>query len=196
MITKNQVKALFYLDRDTDIAALEEAIIKQKRSELRIFLQTQHTRLQEKEAGEYFTVEDVTKLKDGELEKMMRFTRGAVIPYYARQSRDHWDEHMPTSMLDEAIDEIKRQVGFMRYDHTGHLTDEVNSLATFERVKDFNEWLKTVEAVCFDDNGYIFPDSEHFKRLEKTKGRDAAARQVFRELLQKVKNLHAGQAMP
>lgn len=196
MITKNQVKALFYLDRDTDIEALEEAIIKQKRTEIGIFLRDQHARLQEKEAGEYFTVEDVLKLKDGELEKMMRFTRGAVIPYYARQSRDFWQDKMPSSMLDDAIDEIKRQVGFMRYDHTGHITDEVNSLATFERVKDFNEWLKTVEAVCFDDNGYIFPDSKHFLQLEKAKGRDAAQRQVIRELLQKYKNMHAGQQMP
>lgn len=196
MIFKKHIKALFYLDRDTDIEALEEAIIKQKRTELRTFLLDQHARLQEKEAGEYFTVEDSTKLKDGELEKMMRFTRGAVIPYYARQSRDFWQEKMPSSMLDDAIDEIKRQIGFMRYDHTGHVTDEVNSLATFERVKDFNEWLKTVEAVCFDDNGYIFPDSKHFLQLEKAKGRDAAQRQVFRELLQQVKNLHKGQALP
>lgn len=190
MITKNQTKGLYYLDRDTNVEELVDEMLKVKREEALIFLRRQHDRLQEKEAGEYFTVEDTTKLKDGELEKMMRFFRGAVVPYYLRQTRNHWHEKLPTDMIIECTDEIKRSVGFMRYDHTGHLTQEVNSLATFERVKDFNEFLNMVQAVCFDDDGHIFPDSEHFKRLEKEKGRDAAQRQVFLELHEKIKNKH------
>jgi hypothetical protein len=159
-----------------------------KRSEAIVFLQRQVERLQEKPAGEYYTVEDLTKLKDGELEKMMRFFRGAVVPYYARQSRDIWTEGIESEVLFECTNEIKKAVGFLKYDHTGHITDEVNSLATFERVKDFNEFLKMVEEVCFDDDAYIFPDSEHFRKLEKGKGRHAAQRQVFIELYEKVKN--------
>lgn len=190
MITKNQCKTLHYLDRDTDVPALVDTIMQTKRAELEIFLETQHNRLQEKEPGEYFTVEDVTKLKEGELERMQRFFRGAVVPYYARQSRDIWTESIDHAVLVECTDELKRAVGFMRYDHTGHLTDEVNSMATFEKVKDLNEFLNNLQAVCFDDAGYHFPDSEHFKKLEKAKGRDAAQRQAFLELFQKVKNMH------
>lgn len=190
MITKNQTKSLFYLDRDKNLDDLVEEILRVKRAELTVFLQRQQTRLQEKEAGEYFTIEDIAKLKEGELERMQRFFRGAVVPYYARQSRNIWSPVVESSVLADCTDEIKKQVGFLKYDHTGHITDEVNSMANFERVKDLNEFLNNIQAICFDDNGYIFPDSEHFRDLEKRKGRHAAQRQVFIELYQQVKNQH------
>lgn len=190
MITKKQQKNLFYLDRDTDVNVLAEEIMRRKRGELIVFLQHHHDRLQEKDAGEYFTVEDITQLKDGELEKMQRFFRGAVVPYYARQSRDIWTDGIGSDVLAAATEEIKRRVGFLKYDYTGHITEEVNSMANFERVKDLNEFLKMVEEVCFDDEAYIFPDSKLFRELEKTKGRAAAQRQVFQELREKVKNKH------
>lgn len=188
MITKNQTKALYYLDRDTDINALIDEIIEIKKSELEIFLNRQLDRLQEKDAGEYYTIEDISKLKEGELEKMNRFFRGAVIPYYLRQNLNFWEKDIPTSLIIDTTDEIKKMVGFMKYGHDGHITNEVNSLTTFERVKDLNEFINTVKNVCFDDNDYIFPDSEYFEKLEKEKGREAAQRQVTRELYEKFKN--------
>ncbi len=190
MILKNQTRSLYYLDRDTDIPELVDEMLRVKRAELTVFLGRQQDRLQEKDAGKYYTVEDNAKLKDGELENMQRFFRGAVVPYYARQSRNIWSEGIEGEVLYECTNEIKRRVGFLKYDHTGHITDEVNSMTTFERVKDLNEWLNMVQAVCFDDEVYIFPDSEHFKKLEADKGRSAAQRQVFLELYEKVKNKH------
>lgn len=188
MITKTNIRSLYYLDRDTDIDALVDEMLKVKRSEAIVFLKRQQDRLQEKDATKYFTLEDSLKLKDGELENMMRFFRGAVVPYYIRQSRGVWTEKLPTPLVIECTDEIKRSVGFLKYDSTGHLTDEVNSLLTFEKVKDFNAFLTMIEEVCFEDLGYIFPDSEHFKKIEKAKGREAAQRQVFHELKEKIKN--------
>lgn len=188
MIFKDQIKSLFYIDRDTNISQLADEILRVKRSEILVFLQRQSGRLQEKDLGEYFTVEDVLKLKDGELEKMQRFFRGAVVPYFIRQKYNVWSEDISQDLISSGTDEIKRAVGFMKYDHTGHITDTVNSMATFERVKDLNEFLKMVEVVCFDDEGFIFPDSKHFKDLEKQKGRYAAHRQATSELHEKVKN--------
>ena len=176
MILKNQTKALFYLDRDTNVNELVDDILRVKRSELIVFLQRQSDRLQEKEAGEYFTVEDVTKLKDGEMEKMQRFFRGAVVPYYIRQKYNVWTESIEQDLIEQGTNEIKRSVGFLKYSHTGHITQEVNSMSTFERVKDLNEFLTAVQQVCFDDEGFIFPDSEWFKKLEKEKGREATSR--------------------
>lgn len=190
MITKNQTKSLFYLDRDTNVSKLADEILKVKRAEMIVFLQRQHARLQEKDAGEYFTVEDVLKLKDGELENMQRFFRGAVVPYYVRQKYNEWDEIIDHRKIIEGTEEIKKRVGFMKYDHTGHITQEVNSMVTFELVKDLNEFLKMVEVVCFDDEGLIFPDSKYFKGLEKEKGREATQRQCIQELHEKVKNKH------
>lgn len=188
MITKSQVKSLFYLDRDTDVNSLAEEILRMKRSEIIVFLERQHDRLQEKDAGEYFTVEDVLKLKDGELERMQRFFRGAVIPYFARQKYNIWTDGIGSDILYKATEEVKRAVGFTKYDHTGHQTDEVNSMSSFSKVKDLNEFLNMVQTVCFDDEAFIFPDSDLFKKLEKEKGREAAQRQVFKELYEKVKN--------
>ncbi len=165
-------------------------MLRVKRSELIVFLQRQHERLQEKDAGEYFTVEDTTKLKDGELEKMQRFFRGAVIPYFVRQKYNIWTEGIESDAIHAGTDEIKRAVGFLKYDHTGHITETVNSMSTFERVKDLNEFLNMVQVVCFDDEGFLFPDSEYFRKLEKEKGRGAAERQCFKELHEKVKNQH------
>lgn len=190
MITKNQTKTLFYLDRDTNISTLIDEMLRVKRSELVVFLSRQQDRLQEKAAGEYFTVEDTTKLKEGELEKMLRFFRGAVVPYYVRQKHDIWSPAVDPDLLYAETIEMKKAVGFLKYDSTGHLTDEVNSMTTFERVKDLNEFLKNIELVCFEDQGYIFPDSEHFRKLEKDKGRHAAQRQVVEELHEKIKNLY------
>jgi len=188
MITKNQARTLYFLDRDSDLNELIEEIEKNRKIELLTFLETQQNRLQEKGPGEYLTLEDIVKVKEGELENMQRFFRGAVVPYFIRQNYDMWEYKIPSDIIEEGTNEIKKSVGFMKYDHTGHITTEVNSMATFERVKDLNQFLEMVEAVCFVDNGFIFPSSEHFKKLEKTKGRDAAQRQVFEELLEKTKN--------
>jgi hypothetical protein len=190
MILKGLTKSLFYLDRDTDVNQLANEILRVKKAELVVFLERQHNRLQEKDAGEYFTVEDITKLKDGELEKMQRFFRGAVVPYYARQQYNIWSEFIDDEHIIKATEEIKKRVGFLKYDHTGHITQEVNSMATFERVKDLNEFLNMIQVVCFDDEGHIFPDSEYFKKLEKEKGRQATQRQCYLELHEKVKNKH------
>lgn len=190
MIEKKKVKSLFYLDRDTDVNALAAEIIRVKRSEIIVFLQRQHERLQEKEAGEFFTVEDILQLKDGELENMQRFFRGAVVPYYVRQKYNIWTEGIEEDLIHQGTEEIKRAIGFLKYDSSGHITEVVNSMATFERVKDLNEFLKMVEVVCFDDEGYIFPDSKYFKDLLKQKGRSATQRQIIQELHEKVKNQH------
>lgn len=190
MITKNQTKSLFYLDRDSDVNSLVSEILRVKRSEILVFLQRQHDRLQEKDAGEYFTVEDVLKLKEGELENMQRFFRGAVVPYYVRQKFNIWSDTIDSESIERGTNEIKKMVGFLKYDHTGHITEEVNSMVTFERVKDLNEFLAMVENVCFNDEGLIFPNSEDFKKVEKEKGRDSAQRQMISELHEKVKNQH------
>ena len=192
MISKNQSRLLYYLDRDTDVPALVDRMLRARRVEAIQLLERLKSRLQEKQAGEYYTVEDRVSLKDGELEKMMRFYRGAVVPYFFRQQYDFWEDELPRGAMESTHEEIKLSVGFMRYDHTGHITKETNSLATFERVKDFNEFLTHVEGVCFQDNAFIFPDSEHFLKLEKDKGRAAAQRQVFEELREKHRNRFAG----
>ena len=188
MILKTLTKSLYYLDRDTDVDILVDEILRAKKAEIKIFIERQKNRLQEKEAGSYFTLEDILKVKEGELENMQRFFRGAVVPYYAMQSRDVWESTLKSKLLSECTKEIKLAVGFVKYDHTGHITDEVNSMTTFERVKDLNEFLHTIEEVCFNDQGYIYPDSKHFKELENQKGRIPAQLQVRQELYQKYKN--------
>lgn len=186
----------YYLDRDTDLEELASRIIREKSKKIVDFLKEFQNQLQSKEAGEYLTVEDILKIKGGELENMQRFFRGAVVPYYIRQHYDMWQEDLPSDIIEEATNEIKRSVGFMKYDCTGHITNEVNSMKSFQLAKELNEFLKSVEDVCFIDNSYIFPDSKHFKSLEKIKGRDSAQRQVFFELKERIRNMYAKREIP
>lgn len=190
MVNNKNVKNVYYLDQKTDLERLVNSMQKHRRAELIEFLEAKQNKLQSKKAGEYYTIEDVVKAKDGELENMQRFFRGAVVPYYVRQEYDLWDEKISAEYLKRGTKEIKKQVGFMRYDHTGHMTKEVNSMATFRRVKDLREFLDMIEDVCFNDRGYIYPDSDYFNTLETQKGRSAAKRQVFLELKEKAKNKH------
>jgi hypothetical protein len=193
MISKNFCKQYHYLDRDTDINKLAEEMMPALKTELVNFLTYKHTLLQDKDAGAFVTLEHIVKAKEGELDKMLLFFRGPVVEYYFRQKNDHWNlnDHIPAIYLNEATDEIKRMVGFTLFDHTGLKTDEVNSMVTFTTIKALNEFLHDIEGVCFDDMGYIFPDSAHFKALLKEKGRDGAKRQVLEELKTKVKNKYA-----
>lgn len=196
MVTNKYVKNLYYLDQKTDIGKLVDSMTKYKKQELVDFLEAKQNKLQSKEVGEYYTLEDTVKIKDGELENMQRFFRGAVVPYYVRQEYDLWDETIPADYLQKGTKEIKKQVGFMRYDHTGHMTDEVNSMLTFRKVEEMNEFLAMVESVCFEDRSNIFPNSDYFKELEDKKGRTAAKRQVFLELKEKTKNKHYNRELP
>lgn len=193
MISKNFCKQYHYLDRDTDIEQLASEMMPALKSELMNFLQYKQTLLQAKDAGEFITLEHMVKAKEGELEKMNLFFRGPVVEYYFRQKYDYWNlnDPIPASHLNDATDEIKRAVGFTLYDHTGKKTDDVNSMMTFTTVKALNEFLNDIENVCFNDQGYIFPDSDHFKKLLKLKGRQSAKRQVIGELHDRVKNKHA-----
>lgn len=183
-----------YLDRDTNLDTLTDEIMHAMRDDVRAFLEFKQNILMGKEAGEFITLEHVLRAKEGELDKMNLFFRGPVVEYYFRQKFDYWNlnEPIPASHLNDTTDEIKRMVGFTLYDHEGRKTDEPNSMTTFQTLKALNEFLNDIENVCFIDQGYIFPDSAHFKALVKRKGRESAKRQVMRELYEKVKNQHAG----
>lgn len=196
MITAKQCKSLYYLDRDSDVGELVEKILAKKKQELYIFIERKKNELQPKEAGEFFTLEDVLKCKDGGLEKMQYFFRAAVVPYYIRQEYDFWDEKIPIDMLIEGTKKMKRSVGFTLYDHTGKKTDEVNSMTTFKTIKQLNEFITDLENVCFVDNDYFFPDSKHFNALVEKKGRKAAKRQVLSELQEKWRNRFQGRLSP
>lgn len=192
MISKNFVKTVHYLDRDTQLEPLCDEIIESIRPELMMFLEYKHNLVLEKPAGEYLTIEHLVRAQEGELDKMNLFFRGPVVEYYFRQKFDYWNlnDNIPASHINDTTDEIKRMVGFTLYDHTGRKTDEVNSMTTFHTVRALNEFLNDIENVCFIDQGYIFPDSGHFKQLVLSKGRDGAKRQVLEELKVRIQNKH------
>lgn len=188
MITKNQSKNTYYLERDTDINELIDKMLRVKKSELFVLLKRRQNDLFEKEnPGEFFSVNDTVKVTGGELENMKVFFR-VVVAYFLRQEHDFWAPSIPSSMMKEAAKDIKKRVGFMKYDISGFMTEETNSITSFDLVKDLNEFLSHVEQVCFEDEGYIFPNSEYFKKLSKQKGRVQAQRQVIAELHEKHKN--------
>lgn len=178
----------YYLDRDTDTDKLTNRILENKKADLMEWLKEHKNTLQGREAGDSFTLKDDITLQHGELENMQRFFRGAVVPYYFRQKYNYWHYSIPSKSFQNATNELKKRVGFIKYNHKGKPIDEVNSMTTFKKVEDLNEFLTMVQEVCFDDEGFIFPDSEYFKKLEKEKGRAEAQKQVFFELYEKYRN--------
>ena len=160
MISKNFTKQLHYIDRDTNVPQLANEMMQAMLPELVMFLEYKQNLLQGKDAGEFITVEHIARAKEGELDRMHLFYRGPVVEYYFRQKFDFWNlnDPIPASHLNDTSDEIKRMVGFTLYDHTGKKTDEPNSLTTFQRVKDMAEFLNDIEQICFEDQGYFWPD--------------------------------------
>lgn len=188
MITRNKVQNLYYIDRDTDIHAIIRQVQRDVERELEPLLEQKKIELQEKEAGEYFTIKSTFDVINNALQKIFAFFRGPVIEYYARQKYDDYSNKLDRAVITDVTDDIKRATGFVLYDSKGRQTDQVNSLLSFAQAKDVAEWLEDVRAVCFDDQGYIFPDSDHFNNLVKLKGEDFAKRQVITELKTRVEN--------
>lgn len=188
MITKNKVKNLTYIDRDSNAEEVVDKLFKTARGEMILFVQSHIDKLQSKDAGTFYTVIDEFKIVNKEMQNQIEFYKGAVTHYYARQLKDYWGETIPTSILKDCDQEIKKRVGFICYDWEGKSTNETNSVLNFRDTKEFSLFLNDVENVCFEDEGYLFPDSEHFKSLVKEKGRGIAIRQAFNELKAWYKN--------
>lgn len=181
MTSPKKLKTLEYIDRDSKSKQVVESFITKVREQLEIFVEMNIEGLQEK-AGEFRTLQATFEVLNREMDRMMFFFRGAVVPYYVRQQKDFWEEKIPSSLLEECANELKMRTGFIIYDHTGHPTKETNSITTFRNTKQFSEWLTQVENVCFIDEGLFFPDSDHFNNLVEKKGRGEAQRQVLHEL--------------
>jgi len=191
MITKDSVKLLKYLDRDSNPKQVFDEMTVVAENQFITLAENHINQLNGEEAGEYRTVEITFKIVNKALEKMNFFFRGAVVPYYARQKHDYWHAKIPKELLEDATDDIKRAVGFVLYDHTGHQTDQVNSLTSFRTTKQFTEWLNDVEEVVFGTGAnqmYIFPNSDHFNELVEKYGRDVATVRATNELMQQYKN--------
>lgn len=181
MSIPKKLKTLEYIDRDSKPKEVVESFISKVREQLEMFVEMNIEQLQDK-AGEFRTLQATFEVLNREMDRMMFFFRGAVVPYYVRQQNDLWDEKIPTSLVEKGVEEIKMRTGFILYDHLGKPTDETNSITTFRNTKQFSEWLTQVENVCFIDEGLFFPDSEHFNKLVEKKGRTEAQRQVLHEL--------------
>lgn len=179
---EKEIKNLYYLDRDTNIEKLAESILKKKKETLLDYLKYYQNVLHEREAGEFFPIEDSIKLKDKSIDKTMVFYKSAVIQYYMRQEYDLWQDKLSSEMIERGDKEIKEKVGFILYTIEGKPTGQVNSITNFKQLKEMNVFLKQVENVCFKDNGYMFPDSKHFNNLKNTKGLEPAKLQIMHEL--------------
>lgn len=188
MITKNKSKIVTYIDRESIAKDIVATIFAKAQDEFIEYVQSKIDKLQEKDAGHYFTLDLILQAMNKEIENMRAFYKGAVVPYYCRQMKDYWGDTIPASLLNECDEEIKTHVGYVIYDSLGNATGETNSITNFYETKEFTNFLNDVENVCFKDSELLFPDSEHYKELEKTKGRTVASWQAFQELKQWHKN--------
>lgn len=190
MITKNTSKNTYYIERDTDPYEVMARLQKQLESELLPIIQYEVNELKGKEAGTYRTLDIVGKIGSTEMSRLIRYYKSAVVSGYYRQHYGNWDRNIEAIELQMADAEIKRLVGFVERDHTGMKTDIPNSITSFKLVKEFLQFLTDVENVCFEDNGYLFPDADEYKKVEKAKGVHVAKTEWIDKLKEHVKNMH------
>jgi len=188
MITKNKSKHIHYLDRDTDIESLLAEMMNRMIPEWRTVLEDEQMNLQGKDAGEFRTIDNTFSIGNTELQRMLRFYKGAVIPYFYRQEYGNWDEKISGENLQDTDMQMKRMIGFVLYDTKGKKTTDVNSTLTFKLAREFNEFLTDIENVCFTDNGYIFPDATEYKKREKEHGVGGAKVWATTVLKEKIMN--------
>jgi hypothetical protein len=188
MITKNGSKQILYLDRDSRVDDVIQELINRAVPEWCEHIEAEINNLQGKEAGEFRTIENNFKIGNTELQRLLRFYKGAVIPYFYRQEYGDWEQKIDGACLQDMDKEIKQRIGFVLYDSKGHKTDEPNSTLTFKLAREFNEFLTDIENVCFTDNGYIFPDSDEYKKREKNMGIQGAKEWALNNLKERIMN--------
>lgn len=182
MISKGKIKNSFYIDRDTDTEKLVNEIFAKTKAEMKEVFDEEKNILMSKEAGDYRTVDFTVKVGNTELDKLIVFYKGAVVPYFYRQEYSDLNEKVESDNLKDADKQIKRMVGFVERGADGVKTNVPNSITNFRLVKEFLEFLENVENVCFVDNDYKFPDAKEYKKALKEKGR-AGARNWALEIL-------------
>lgn len=188
MITKNKSKNTYYIERETDSSVVMERVLLQLVKELRPMIDENINLLNSKDAGEYRTLEISCSIGNTEMSRLIRFYKSAVVNGYYRQHYGNWDRKPKAEELRQVDAELKRLVGFVERDIQGNKTDIPNSITTFKLVKEFLQFLTDVENVCFEDNGYLFPDAKEYKNTEKKKGRSVAQSEWLDKLKEHIKN--------
>lgn len=196
MLSKNKSKHIFYVDRDTDVESLLREMTTRMIPEWRALIEAEKNNLQEKEAGEFRTIDNTLTIGNTELQRLIRFYKGAVVPYFYRQEYGNWREKISADNLVDTDKQIKRMIGFVERDETGAKTNEPNSVLVFKLAKDFNQFLTDIENVCFTDNGYIFPDSAEFKKKEKEYGKGGAKAWAEDVLKEAIMNKYPDRELP
>jgi hypothetical protein len=138
---------------------------------------------QMKNHGEFKNVNFEMKTENREISNLHRFYRGAVLPYYIRQREENFDKEWKytTEHAEKYTNELKEQIGFFIFDDRGKKVG-LNSFAVFEETKKYVKTLELMENIAFDNQGFKFPSSEHYKELEKKHGRVNAPAVALSEL--------------
>ena len=183
-MSKNITKQQFYIDRDTSVTEVITKVGKWFKTIVYKFLEARQIDLQEEKAGGFRTVTVTVKIENKELTRLHAFFRGAVVIYYIRQSREMFEREYKVSGEDmkTAVDEMKEETKFYIHDEIGKVVG-LNSFAVFENTKKYTEKLNEIEKIMFDDNGYLFPDSEEYNADYKAYGRQRADMRALQRLI-------------
>ncbi len=185
-----------YIDRDSNEDEIINQIIKWAKSQ-RGIIRNEIAKLQEK-PGEFRIINLPDKIKplNREIQRMLAFLWGAVVPYYYRQKYDIYDRNfkMSKEQQQEVMDEFKAAVGFYRFNSNGEITG-LNSLTTLQETKEFANFINDVRREVFgiypeqnDDEGhYLFPNSEKYKENYSKRGKEYADAVAIDDLI-KFKN--------
>jgi len=188
MKTAKGIKNIGFIDMHSNAEEVVDKLLKQTRDEKIEYVKERINYLNEKGEGHMETLSDTLNSENKSLADLRAFFRGAVVPYYWRQSREVFNADMTSVDMAECAGEMKRTIGYILYGQDGKPQIDfdgkvkVNSTMLFKQTKEYTNFLKDIEENCFDDNGYKFPDSDHYKELMRATNRKSADARVLHEL--------------
>lgn len=198
-MAQRKITQLFHITRDEHADNLIKQIIRWVQR-LYKFIELHIQALQTDPTG-FRTVIVSVEIVNKELAHLHAFFRGAVVKLYWMQSREIFD---PAYTLDkdamrQAVKEIKEGARFFLYDANGNIEKAengeplLNTFAVFTETKAFSDRLKVIEQAVFEDNGYYFPNTEHWKANLKKHGESIANEYEVNMMLEYYRDrLHGG----
>lgn len=132
--------------------------------------------------GSFKLIKVEYSLYDPEIENMHKFFEGAIIPYYAIQTREILSGNPDSHILKECREELLE--GILGYDvrMANIMKRERGSITDFKEVQQWLTFVNVIKEEFFDPNGYEFPDSDKFHEMAIQYGRDEARAISIRQL--------------
>jgi len=105
-----------------------------------------------------------------ETEQQRKFFNGPVVEYWIIQTQENADKEVTPHMKKVGRETLLDRVLGYDVELTDRTTRRRKSTTDFTETQEWHKFLETLKETEFDSNGFEFPDSEEFWKLERAYG--------------------------